>query len=481
MTITVAIIGSGPAGCYTAEALLKSDVDVQVDVIERLPTPFGLIRAGVAPDHQTTKKIQKKFGATLTNPSVHYFGNVDIGRDLSLAELRDMYDAVVLALGAPYDHKLGIPGEEKAGVYGSASFVGWYNAHPDLRDLNPVLDTNAVAVIGVGNVAIDVARVLVKTAEEMADSDLPAYAAQAIQSSPITDVYIIGRRGPIEAKFTNVELREMGKLDHCVSLVDPDQLPDEVGEVDLSDRDKRLKERNLNTLKEFASCKPDDKPKRVHFVFYASPVEIMGDDRVEGLKLERTKLEGGRAIGIGEFFEIDCGLVISAIGYRSTPVEGAPFDERRCIVPNEDGRVEEGLYAVGWIKRGPTGVIATNRPDGQAAAHHILEDIKTGQRPGRAALEKLLAERKAHIIDIAGWEKIEKVENAAAKAPAPRLKLETIDGGGLRWTCGIHVAALGLVAVEQAFVRHDLHELQRGRVAATHRLRQPVVHLPHRR
>jgi ferredoxin--NADP+ reductase len=426
MTISVAIIGSGPAGCYTADALLKSDVDVQVDVIDRLPTPFGLIRAGVAPDHQTTKKIQKKFGAILANPSVGYFGNVGIGRDLSLAELREMYDAVVLAVGAPYDHKLGIPGEEKTGVYGSASFVGWYNAHPDLRNLDPALDIKAAAVVGVGNVAIDAARVLVKTNEEMAVSDLPAYAAEVIQSSPITDVYIIGRRGPIEAKFTNVELREMGKLEHCVSLVDPAQLPEEVGDVGLSDRDKRLKERNLNTLKEFAECKPDDKAKRVHFVFYASPVEVLGGDRVEGLKLERTKIEDGRAVGTGEFFEIECGLVIPAIGYRGTSIEGAPFDERRCIVPNDDGRVEDGLYAVGWIKRGPTGVIATNRPDGEAAAKHILEDIQSGQKPGRVAFETLLAERNVTIVDAAGWEKIEAVENEAAKPPAPRLKFDNI-------------------------------------------------------
>ena len=427
MTISVAIIGSGPAGCYAAEALLKSDVDVQVDVIDRLPTPFGLIRAGVAPDHQTTKKIQKKFGATLANPAVRYFGNVEIGRDLSLAELCDRYDAVVLAVGAPFDHKLGIPGEDKTGVYGSASFVGWYNAHPDLRDLNPVLDTKAVAVIGVGNVAIDTARVLVKTAEEMADTDLPAYAASDIQASPITDVYIIGRRGPIEAKFTNVELREMGKLENCVSLVDPNQLPDEVGELDVSDRDKRLKERNLETLKEFSDCKPDGKLKRVHFVFYASPVEVLGGERVKGLKLERTKIEDGRAVGTGEFFEIECGLVIPAIGYRATPIEGAPFDERRCIVPNDDGRVADGLYAVGWIKRGPTGVIATNRPDGEAAAQYILEDIKAGGKPGRTALVKLLNERAIQAVDIAGWEKIEKLENELAKPPAPRLKFDNID------------------------------------------------------
>ncbi len=427
MTITVAIIGSGPAGCYTAAALLKSDADVQVDVIERLPTPFGLIRAGVAPDHQTTKKIQRKFGETLADPAVRYFGNVDIGKDVSLAEVREMYDAVVLAVGASFDRKLGIPGEDKAGVYGSASFVNWYNAHPDFLDLNPDLDTKAAAVIGVGNVAIDVARVLVKTPEEMTTSDLPGYAAEAIHDSPITDVYIIGRRGPVEAKFTNVELREMGKLENCVPVIDPAQLPDDVGDTDASDRDRRLKERNLKTLKEFTERKSDELPKRVHFLFYASPVEILGGDHAEGLKLERTEVKDGRAVGTGEFFEIDCGLVIPAVGYRSIPVEGAPFDDRACIVPNDDGRVEDRLYAVGWIKRGPTGVIATNRGDGETAAQHILEDIKEGGRSGRAALEKILAERNVQVVDMAGWSKIEKVENEMATAPAPRQKLETVN------------------------------------------------------
>ncbi|MEQ8195108.1 MAG: FAD-dependent oxidoreductase [Rhodospirillales bacterium] len=427
MAITVAIIGSGPAGCYTAEALLKSDKDIVVDVIDRLPTPFGLIRAGVAPDHQTTKKIQKKFGSVLADPAVRFFGNVDVGRDVGLAELRDMYDAVVLAVGAPYDHKLGIPGEDKAGVYGSASFVGWYNAHPDFRDLDPDLNTQAAAVIGVGNVAIDVARVLVKTRAEMADSDLPDYAADAIAASPIKDVYIIGRRGPVEAKFTNVELREMGKLENCVSLVDPAQLPDEVGEVDLSDRDKRLKERNLKTLQEFAAAKPGDKPKRVHFVFYASPSEILGGGKAEALKLERTRIEGGRAVGTGEFFEAPCGLIVAAIGYRAVPVEGAPFDERRCVVPNEAGRVEPGLYVAGWIKRGPTGVIATNRPDGEEAAEHILNDFPDGAKAGRAAFEKLLAERKVRAVTYADWEIIEKAENETATPPAPRRKIDTIE------------------------------------------------------
>ena len=428
MPISVAIIGAGPAGFYTAEALLKSDQDVAVDIIDWLPTPYGLIRAGVAPDHQTTKKVSRNFARTATNEAVGYYGNIKVGRDVSLAELRAFYDAVVLAVGSPHDRALGIPGEDKAGVFGSAEFVGWYNGHPSFCDLNPDLNTKAVAVIGNGNVAIDVARVLVKTPEEMATSDLPDYAAKAIQESPITDVYMFGRRGPVDAKFTNVELREMGKLETCVPQVDGSLLPDDVSDFPgLSDRDRRLKERNMATLREFAERKADEKPKRVHFEFYAAPVEILGGDRVEGLRLERTKVEEGRAVGTGEFFEIECGLVLAAIGYQATPIEGAPFDAKRGVVPNEDGRVEDGLYAVGWVKRGPTGVIATNRPDGVAVAGHILEDFAKGEKPGREAFEGLLRERDLRPVSFDNWLSIEAAEEANAPAPAPRLKFYRID------------------------------------------------------
>ena len=426
MPLNVAIVGSGPAGFYTAEALLKGEgVEVRIDILDRLPTPFGLIRAGVAPDHQTTKRVAESFGRTALRDEVRYFGNVEVGRDVSLDELRQTYDAVVLAVGAPFDRPMNVPGEDKRGVYGSAAFVGWYNGHPDFRGLDPDLDTKAVAVIGVGNVAIDVARVLVKTPEEMADSDLPEYAAQAIQAAPITDVYMIGRRGPVEAKFTNVELREMGKLENCVPVVDAAQLPETVGS-DLDDRDARLKARNLANLHEFAERDAGEKPKRVHFVFYASPVEVLGTDRVEGLRLERTRLEGGRAVGTGEIFELDCGVVVPSIGYRSVPVEGAPFDDDACIVPNDDGRVADGLYAVGWIKRGPSGIIASNRPDGVTAAAHIRADLGAGGKPGREALESLLGERKVRVVSYAEWQKIEAAEVAAAPSPAPRRKFVTV-------------------------------------------------------
>ena len=425
MPISVAIVGSGPAGFYTAEALVKTlDGEVAVDILERLPTPFGLIRAGVAPDHQTTKKVSRSFEKTAHRPEVRYFGNVEVGRDLTLAELQRSYDAVVLAVGAPFDRALGIPGEDKMGVIGSAAFVGWYNAHPDFGDLEPDLNTEAVAVIGNGNVAIDVARVLVKTVGEMAESDIPEYAQRAIERAPITDVYMFGRRGPVEAKFTNVELREMGVLEDCAPVVEAAQLPDVVGEM--SDRDRRLKEKNLATLQEFATQDAGKRAKRVHFRFFASPVEILGTDRVEGLRLEKTRLEGGRARGTGETFEIACGLVIPAVGYRSVALDGAPFDPANAIVPSEDGRVAPGLYAVGWIKRGPTGVIATNRPDGVAVAEHIRADIGGGSKPGRAALERLLEERGAHVVGYADWKRIEEAEEAGAGAPAPRRKFSRI-------------------------------------------------------
>ncbi|HJO69506.1 MAG TPA: FAD-dependent oxidoreductase [Rhodospirillales bacterium] len=422
MPISVAIVGSGPAGFYTAEALVKTlDGDVAVDILERLPTPFGLIRAGVAPDHQTTKKVARSFEKTAHRPEVRYFGNVEVGRDVALAELQRTHDAVVLAVGAPFDRPLGIPGEDKVGVIGSAAFVGWYNAHPDFADLDPDLNTETVCVIGNGNVAIDVARVLVKTAAEMADSDIPEYAQRAIARAPIKDVYLFGRRGPIEAKFTNVELREMGRLDECAPVVDAAQLPDAVGEM--SERDHRLKEKNLATLREFATQDAGERRKRVHFRFFVSPVEILGGQRVEGLRLEKTRLEGGRAVGVGETFEVACGLVIPAVGYRSVAVEGAPFDEANAIVRSEEGRVAPGLYAVGWIRRGPTGVIATNRPDGVAVAQCIRDDFGAGAKPGRVALERLLEERGVQVVGYADWKRIEQAEEAGAAAPAPRRKL----------------------------------------------------------
>ena len=423
MTLSVAIVGSGPAGFYTADALLRADEGCRVDIIDRLPTPYGLIRFGVAPDHEKTKNVMRGFARTAADDRVNFYGDVDVGDALSLDELRGMYDAVVLAVGAAHDRRLGIPGEDKAGVVGSASFVNWYNAHPDFVDRTPALDTSSVVIIGAGNVAIDVARVLVKTPAEMAATDLPAYAAGPIHGAPISDVYMVARRGPVEAKFTNVELREMGRLEACVPQVAADDLPESVtGEM--SPRDRRVREKNLKTLRSFAERQADEMPKRVHFVFFASPVEILGGERAEAVRFERTRVEGGRAVGTGAHFEIACGLVVAAVGYLSMPVDGAPFDRRQGVVVNDEGRVEPGLYAVGWIKRGPTGVIGTNKPDGRDAAEQILADLGEGSgKPGREGLEALLRARRRRWVDFEDWRRIEAAEIAAAAAGAPRQKL----------------------------------------------------------
>lgn len=428
MTLSVAIVGSGPSGFYTAESLLRVRDDITIDIIERLPTPYGLIRAGVAPDHAKTKNVARAYEKTASDPRVTYFGNIEVGRDVTIPELRDMYDAVVLATGASVDKPLGIPGHDKAGVLGVAAFVGWYNGHPDFRDLAPDLNTEAVCVIGVGNVAVDVARVLVKTPAEMAATDIADYAAKAIHAAPIKDVYMCGRRGPLHAQFTNVELREMGQLEVAAPIVDPAQVPDDVPPdvaADIGERNVRVVQRNLGTLREFSQMDPTGKEKRVHFKFFANPVEILGGDRVEGLRVEKTEVIDGRPEGTGEFEDIPCGLVIPAIGYYSEPIDGVPFDGGRA--KNEDGRIETGLYAVGWIKRGPSGVIGSNKPDGDGAAEQIIADFPDGTKPGQEALTRHLAGNGARPVSFEEWKKIEAAEEANATHGAPRQKFVTID------------------------------------------------------
>ncbi len=430
MPLSIAIIGSGPAGFYTADALTKACPDCRVDFIERLPTPFGLIRGGVAPDHQTTKRVAKKYENTAMMQHVHFYGNVEIGRDVSLMELRAMYDAVVLAVGAPADKKLTIPGANKIGVHGSAAFVGWYNGHPDFRDLKPDLNTNSAVVIGNGNVAVDVARVLLRSPRGMAESDLPDHVAAMIHAAPITEVHMVGRRGPADAKFTNVELREMGNLKLTNPRVRPEQLPEDLDAVlaGYDERDRRLRIRNLGTLREFSTRKDTNKPKNVYFDFFASPVEILGGEQVEAIRFERTRVENGKCLGTGEMFEIECGLVIPSIGYRSEPIEGAPFDEKQGIIPNDNGRIEAGLYAVGWIKRGPSGVISSNRPDGVIVAEYIAEDITADpDRHGRDQLEAVLKQRRIRWIGYSDWQRLEAMEIENAEGHAPRKKFVTVE------------------------------------------------------
>ena len=429
MGLSIAIVGSGPSGFYTAESALEKWTDCTVDIIEKLPTPYGLIRYGVAPDHAKTKAVAKSYEKLALDPRVRFFGHVEVGKDVSVAELRQRYDAVVLATGCSTDKKLGIKGDDKKGVLGCAAFVNWYNGLPAARDLSPPLDTDSVVVIGIGNVAVDVARVLVKTPEEMAATDLMEHAARVIHKAPIRHVHMVGRRGPLHAQFTNVELREMGHLKDAAAIVDPAQLPETIpdeAKAEFSERQLRLIQRNIDTLREFTKIEAGARKKRVHFVFFANPVEILGGERVAGVRFEKTRVEKGRAAGTGEFFEIPCGLVIPAIGYYSLPVPGVPWEGGKAV--NKEGRIEPGLYAVGWIKRGPSGVIGTNKPDGEAAAEQIAADSggMSKGKPGRAGLEALLAARKVRVVNFADWKRIEAAEQARAAPPAPRRKFATV-------------------------------------------------------
>lgn len=431
MSITVAIVGSGPAGFYAAEALLKTCDCRQIDIIEQLPTPYGLIRGGVAPDHESTRNVAKKYERTAMADEVCYYGNVEINRDVSLDELRELYDAVILAIGAPNDRVLTIPGADKHGVFGAAAFVGWYNGHPNFHQLDPDLNVAAVAVIGIGNVAIDVARMLVRSRQVLEATDVPAYARDKIAAAPITDIYLFGRRGPVEAKFTQVELRELGQLDQAAALARAEQLPEDLEAVlaGYEGRERRLLERNLATLREYATVRPDATPKRISFEFFAQPVEVLGGERVEGLRLERTRVVDGRAEGTGEIFDVSCGLIVTAIGYRADPLDGAPYDAKSGIIPNDDGRVDDGLYAVGWIKRGPSGVISSSRPDGQTVARYIHDDFAAARsgKPGRAGLEKLLKERGIRYVTFEDWKKLEALEISSAEHGAPRRKFVSVE------------------------------------------------------
>ena len=428
MTRTVAIVGSGPGGMYAAQGLLDKSPDCVVDVLERLPSPYGLIRGGVAPDHQKTKRVSRAYDRTMQDERVRYLGNVEVGRDVSVAELLEVYDAVVLACGAPHDNRLGIPGEDLPNVFGSNAFVGWFNGHPDFAGLAPDLDIEAAALIGIGNVALDVARVLAKTREEMSVTDLADHAAAPIHASPVRDIHMFGRRGATQAAFTNVELREMGELRNAVPVVDPAQLPDVVTAPYMSERDLRLRQKNVDTLRSFLEVDPAGKEKRVHFVFCASPVEILGDARVEGVRLERTAVdESGRVSGTGQTFDVPCELVVTCIGSRAFPIEGIPFDDGAGIVANQNGRISDRLYAVGWLKRGATGTIGTNKNDSMEVVDRLLAECPDGARPGRPALDARLAARDVRIVSFSDWQAIDRLEVESAPAGAPRRKFASPD------------------------------------------------------
>jgi ferredoxin/flavodoxin---NADP+ reductase len=440
--LRVAIVGAGPSGFYTAASLLaQTGAMVSIDLIDRLPAPYGLVRYGVAPDHAKIKEVTRVFERIALDPRVRFLGNVEYGRDLELEDLRRHYDAVVFAVGGQSDRRLGVPGEDLAGSHSSTAFVAWYSAHPDFLDLPVDLGCEAAVVVGLGNVAIDVARVLVRDTEELAKTDISDDALARLRASPIRDVHVLARRGPVQAKCSPGELKELANLAGVDLIVDPgDLVLDEASERELA-RDAQL-QKNLAILRAAAERGQTGAARRIHLRFLVSPVELLGaDGQVAAVKLERNRLEPRgddlAARGTGVFEELPAGLVVRAVGYRSLPLPAVPFDERRGIVPNERGRVLEApgqvmpaVYVVGWVKRGPSGLIGSNKPDGAETAARILEDLPhlvAAPEATREAVDQRLAERGTRVVSFADWQRLDRLElESGAAAGRTRIKLARV-------------------------------------------------------
>ena len=419
----IAIIGSGPAGYYTAEAAQKQWGDaVRIDVFDRLPVPYGLIRSGVAPDHQSIKGVAKRFEAVALSQNVRFVGNVSVGSDVTVAELQALYDTVVLATGAPQDRPLGLPGETLGNVFGSAAFVGWYNGHPQFTALAPDLSGSTAVVIGNGNVALDVARILAKTRGEFAGSDIVAPVLDLLDHARLTRIVILGRRGPHQIAMTPKELGELAHLTRAAPHVAPEDIPDEAEDAALDPGQRK----SVAHLRAFAAPPgPDDAPKpiRIEFDFFAAPRALLGETQVTGVEVERTVLVDGRAAGTGEIYVIPASLVIGCIGYQTSPIPGVPFDHRAGRFDNEEGRIAAGLYCVGWSRRGPSGTIGTNRPDGFGVVEKIAADQPDeAGKAGGAGFDALAAARGLTVVPFSEWQKIDAAEIARARDGAPREK-----------------------------------------------------------
>ncbi len=437
--LRVAVVGSGPAGFYAVAQLLASDVPVEVDLIDRLPTPWGLVRLGVAPDHPNIKAVSRVFEKTAQRPGFRFLGNVEIGRDLDHEELAALYDAVVYAVGAQTDRRMEIPGEGLPGSWPATVFVAWYNGHPDFQELEFDLSCKRAVVIGNGNVAIDVARMLALAEEEIAPTDTTDPAIAAILASEIEEIVMLGRRGPAEASFTTPELIELGELAAADVLVDPEEL--EIDSVSKAALEASAVARNLAVLRDYAARVPSGKRRALRLRFRVSPVAILGEEKVEGVEVARNVLvadEHGqvRALQTEEREVIPCGIVFRSVGYRGVPIPGVPFDEERATIRNAAGRVLDehgdhvpGVYCAGWIKRGPTGIIGTNKKDAADTVERLLEDVRSGALKRKDAaeagrLEALLAGRGVGVVTYEGWEAIDAVERAAGDEQGrPRVKI----------------------------------------------------------
>lgn len=439
----VAIVGSGPSGFFAAASLLKAadasgEIDVAVDMLEMLPTPWGLVRSGVAPDHPKIKSISKQFEKIAGDPRFRFFGNVAVGEHVAPAELGERYHAVVYAIGAQSDRSLKIPGEELSGSMAAVEFVGWYNAHPHFESATPDLSGARAVVIGNGNVALDVARILVTDPRALAETDIADHALESLRPCGVEEVVIVGRRGPLEAAFTTLELRELADLEGVDIIVDPAQL-EGISDADAEAAGKTTKQ-NIKVLRDYASREPRPGHRRMVFRFLTSPIEIKGDDKVEGIVLGRNELvadQSGRvsAKDTGEREELPAQLVVRSVGYRGMPTPGLPFDDKTATIPNTNGRVEgsRNEYVVGWIKRGPTGVIGTNKKGSQDTVDTLMTDLTGADElsafPDDHAdkLADWLASRQPKLVTSAHWDMIDAHERAAGEPHGrPRVKLPNL-------------------------------------------------------
>jgi ferredoxin/flavodoxin---NADP+ reductase len=444
----VAIVGAGPAGAFAASSLLRARGDVDIDLLERLPTPWGLLRGGVAPDHQEIKRLEDTFDRQTLRRGCRFLGNVDVGVDVSHSELMRHYTAVIYATGAQTDKSLGIPGEDLPGSWAATEFVAWYNAHPDFRDLEFDLSAERAVVIGNGNVAADVTRMLTLSPGELERTDVADHALEALRRSRIEEVIVIGRRGPAQVAFTSAELRELGRLDGVDVRVDPEEVElDPVSSRWLAEEGTFTARKNVELLREFAARPASaGARRRIELRFLSSPVEIRGSGGVEAIDVRRNQIvrtdDGAlRARALDEPVRtIECGLVLRSVGYRAVPLPDVPFDDRDFVLPNERGRVRAadgeplpGVYAVGWIKRGPTGILGTNKRDAEETVSCLVADLGAGalpepQDPGRDQIDALLAERNSDVVTVEGWRAIDGHELERGRGEQrPRVKLASRD------------------------------------------------------
>jgi ferredoxin--NADP+ reductase len=422
--LRVAIVGSGPSGFYAAGDLLKRDLHVEAHVFERFPAPFGLVRFGVAPDHNKIRSVIKQYEKTASKDGFHFWGNVTVGRDIPPQELLSYFDAVIFAFGAETDRKLNIPGEDLPRSYTAKAFCAWYNGHPDYRDEAFDLTEPVAVVIGQGNVAMDVTRILAKPIEELRTTDMASHAAESLAESEVKEIHVVGRRGPAQAAFTPKEIKELGSIEGCDIVVDPADLElSETSRAELELEGKDAANRNMEILREFAEREPSGADRRIVLHFCKSPKEIRGTEGVEGVVFEKNELTGEpgaqKPRGTGETELRECNIFFRSIGYHGVPIEGVPFDDQRGIIPNEAGRIEPGLYAVGWIKRGPTGLIGTNKKDAEESVQTLLEDLPhlpPAPTPDDDALREDLAPRWVRPVSYEEWQKIDAAEIERGKA-----------------------------------------------------------------